>query len=238
MQKDVKVGLVVGLVFVTALIVFLARQTGPPPEPASGETGGADVSEEWENRRLEWTAALKKQQDPEVLPGRVTETTVEESRLLDPDDLDTAPPDPVVTRRTETTETTPEPPVVELKGQPLTYVVKKGDTLSSIAREHYGDISKRKLIQKVNNLADPDRIVPGQKLILPAVEKAPAVEPPEGRTYTVKKGDTLWSIAERLLGDGKQWRRIQKANEGIISRDGTNLREGMTLVIPADERKD
>lgn len=31
-------------------------------------------------------------------------------------------------------------------------------------------------------------------------------------TYTVKKGDTLWSIAKKTLGDGNKYKEIQKAN--------------------------
>lgn len=31
-------------------------------------------------------------------------------------------------------------------------------------------------------------------------------------TYTVKKGDTLWSIAKKFLGDGNRYKEIQKAN--------------------------
>lgn len=30
--------------------------------------------------------------------------------------------------------------------------------------------------------------------------------------YTVKKGDTLWSIAKKFLGDGNRYKEIQKAN--------------------------
>ncbi len=49
--------------------------------------------------------------------------------------------------------------------------------------------------------------------------------------YTVKEGDTLWSIAERHYGDGSKWRRIQKANEGKICDDG-NIKAGMVIVMP------
>ena len=31
-------------------------------------------------------------------------------------------------------------------------------------------------------------------------------------TYTVKSGDTLWSIAKKTLGDGNRYKEIQKVN--------------------------
>lgn len=37
-----------------------------------------------------------------------------------------------------------------------------------------------------------------------------------GRTYTVKKGDTLWGIAERLLGMGQRYKEIKGLN-GLTS---------------------
>jgi nucleoid-associated protein YgaU len=50
------------------------------------------------------------------------------------------------------------------------YVVKAGDTLSKIAKHHYGDASVWKKIFAANTdiLKDPDKIYPGQKLKLPA----------------------------------------------------------------------
>jgi len=51
-----------------------------------------------------------------------------------------------------------------------TYTVEKGDTLSAIAKRHYGQASAWKQIFEANRdvLDDPDRIFPGQKLKLPA----------------------------------------------------------------------
>lgn len=47
--------------------------------------------------------------------------------------------------------------------------------------------------------------------------------------YTIRAGDTLWAIAERLLGDGAEWVRILEANPGI---DPDALQVGRQLVIP------
>lgn len=47
-------------------------------------------------------------------------------------------------------------------------------------------------------------------------------------TYTVKKGDSLWAIARKLLGSGTKWPQIQKAN-GLKD---TLIRVGQKLKIP------
>jgi LysM repeat protein len=49
-------------------------------------------------------------------------------------------------------------------GQSRTYTVQKGDTLLSIARR-YGLTAKQ--LQTANNITDPDKIFPGQTLIIP-----------------------------------------------------------------------
>lgn len=49
------------------------------------------------------------------------------------------------------------------------YTVERGDTLSAIAKEHYGDATKYPVIFEANRpmLEDPDRIYPGQVLRIP-----------------------------------------------------------------------
>ncbi|HBL31036.1 MAG TPA: peptidoglycan-binding protein LysM [Acidobacteria bacterium] len=49
------------------------------------------------------------------------------------------------------------------------YEVKKGDTLSKIAKEHYGNANKYPVIFEANKpmLEDPDKIYPGQRLRIP-----------------------------------------------------------------------
>ncbi len=50
-----------------------------------------------------------------------------------------------------------------------TYTVQKGDTLSAIAKRHYGQASAWKSLFEANRdvLDDPDRIFPGQQLRIP-----------------------------------------------------------------------
>ncbi|RPI16379.1 MAG: LysM peptidoglycan-binding domain-containing protein [Ignavibacteriae bacterium] len=50
-----------------------------------------------------------------------------------------------------------------------TYTVKSGDTLSKIAKEHYGDANRYNEIFEANRdkLDDPNKIQPGQELVIP-----------------------------------------------------------------------
>lgn len=59
-----------------------------------------------------------------------------------------------------------------LEAEGTTYEVKKGDTLSHIAKAKYGRASKWKAIYDANRdqLDDPDRIQPGQVLKIPALD--------------------------------------------------------------------
>jgi hypothetical protein len=52
-------------------------------------------------------------------------------------------------------------------GHPRFYVVKKGDTLGSIAVKMYADRKKWKLIARANNIHDPKSIHVGQRLRIP-----------------------------------------------------------------------
>lgn len=50
-----------------------------------------------------------------------------------------------------------------------------------------------------------------------------------GGTYMVQKGETLWSIAVRVYGDGQKWKDIAAANPNI---DPNKVREGQTINLP------
>jgi nucleoid-associated protein YgaU len=61
--------------------------------------------------------------------------------------------------------------VVVPEPESVFYEVKSGDSLSKIAKMHYGDAMKYNLIFEANKpmLTDPDLIYPGQVLRIPAI---------------------------------------------------------------------
>lgn len=63
------------------------------------------------------------------------------------------------------------------------------------------------------------------------LEEAPPQAPPQadGQTYTVQRGDSLWRIAEQLLGTGTAYTELARANG--MSPDGT-IHPGQELIIP------
>ena len=64
------------------------------------------------------------------------------------------------------------------------------------------------------------------------VTGGPAPAAPQGRTYTVKSGDTLSGIAKQHLGDANAYMRIYEANRDQLN-DPDKIKPGQVLKIPA-----
>ena len=52
------------------------------------------------------------------------------------------------------------------------------------------------------------------------------------KTYTVKAGDTLSKIAEKIYGDAEAYHKIYEANKDAIGPDPDMIKEGLELTIP------
>ena len=97
------------------------------------------------------------------------------------------------------------------------YVVKKGDTLYSIAAANNTTVDE---LKKANNLTS-NILSTGQLL------KIPSALLPES-TYTVKKGDSLYSIANKYNTTVDELKRINNLTSNILSI-------GQVLKLPSDK---
>ncbi len=106
-----------------------------------------------------------------------------------------------------------------------TYTVKSGDTLSGIAEKHGTTVAK---LKELNNL-NGTKINVGQKLkVKGTASSAPKASSNSGNyvTYTVKSGDSFYSIAKNYPGVSAQ--NIMDFN-GI---DSSKIKPGMKIKIP------
>jgi len=99
------------------------------------------------------------------------------------------------------------------------YIVQPGDTLGKIAYKLLGASQKWKELANSNNLSNPNVLHPGDviKFDKAAVsEKYIATRDSNESTFTVKKGDSLASIAKEILGTEKAWRYLWAFNRDTI----------------------
>lgn len=143
----------------------------------------------------------------------------------------TITPTPTVT---PTPTPTPTPPPTPTPIPPLSYTVKRGDSLLTIAQTF--DITVDEL--KAFNGMDSDFIVQGETLLIPPPTPTPGPTPtPEpGQPtatpapfiiYTVQRGDALSTIAEQY---GVSISAIRAANGMSASSD--TIKVGQALIIP------
>ncbi|MGI5861683.1 MAG: LysM peptidoglycan-binding domain-containing protein [Myxococcales bacterium] len=101
-----------------------------------------------------------------------------------------------------------------------TYKVKSGDSLYTIARK-FGTTPDA--LMALNGIRNPNNLQVGQILKIPGAAPSPE---PAGRTYEVKRGDSLYLIARKL---GTTPEALMELN-GI--RDPYSLQVGQVLKVP------
>lgn len=112
-------------------------------------------------------------------------------------------------------------PAPQPAGSTGTYTVRPGDTLSAIAGRYHTTYQQ---LAKINGIADPNKIQVGQVIRLGSSGSAPSA-PSTGR-YTVVRGDTLSSIAQRY---GTSYQTLAAMN-GIA--DPNKISAGQVLKVP------
>ncbi len=131
-------------------------------------------------------------------------------------------PDPIVERPT------PRAP------ERVVHVVRSGETLQDISKQYFKTVRRWKQIADANHgvLPNPDRLRSGIRLVIPdasvRTEARRVREVADARTYTVRSGDSLSSIAGRELGDPRRYPEIKRRNR----LSGDSLQPGQKLQLP------
>jgi nucleoid-associated protein YgaU len=161
MQKDLKIGLGLGLTLVIASVLWLATRPSLQPEARMQQPGDAD----------------SRQQSPEQAGGpTIARFPAPDSDAEQSDNLN-APPVKISNNTTGTSDeieknNPPDSTIYEqdekIKPQKF-HIVREGETLSRISSLYYGSGGKwqRILESNRNTITDANKIKPGMKLIIP-----------------------------------------------------------------------
>ncbi len=130
-------------------------------------------------------------------------------------------------------------------GRPIRLIITKADINLAVAIDNFAS----PIIEGVEDIRYTLTLSEYRFLKAPKIEtkktedekdtglKERPVEKPKPKTYTVKAGDSLWAIAERMLGDGKRYPEIYNANKEMMDKRNKHTKKYMIypsqrLVIP------
>lgn len=169
------------------------------------------------------------------------------------------PPAPVETRRTVTIRPPIPPKVTKPKTYVVTSGDSLGSIAKKFYGLEEGN--KRANVAKIfqanrSLLKSPDQIKIGQTILIPLLSAKPATKSllsgslfkrvssigqrtgftptlklTPSRLYTVKDGDSLWSISANQLGNGIRYKEIAKLNKDVLPNED-DVRVGTKLKIP------
>ncbi|MCK9267953.1 MAG: LysM peptidoglycan-binding domain-containing protein, partial [Alkaliphilus sp.] len=116
------------------------------------------------------------------------------------------------------------PPPSRCPSGTFEYTVKAGDTFFTLAQRFNTTVAA---IQQANPGVDPNRLQIGQIICIPGTPTPPPSRCPSGTfEYTVKAGDTFFTLAQRF---NTTVAAIQQANPGV---DPNRLQIGQVICIP------
>lgn len=130
----------------------------------------------------------------------------------------------------------------------IVHAVGRGETLSQVAFKHYGDRSLANSLGTYNKLPHPDRLVIGQRLLIPNRPELTSLPPtmaaqqsyavivesaavPNVAEYVVAPGDTLSELAQKLMGSARYTNELLSMNKDRI-RSADSLQVGTQLRYP------
>jgi nucleoid-associated protein YgaU len=130
-----------------------------------------------------------------------------------------------------TIQPTPTAPAISNASGPRSIIVKYGDSLWKLAQINLGDGHRWHELAAINpGIVNPEHIIPGTAINIAATAPVAPPSVPADSAVTVRKGDSLWKIAQRKLGFGGFWGCIAKANP--IIHDANRIYTGQVLAVP------
>ncbi len=125
--------------------------------------------------------------------------------------------------------------------------VKPGESLRAICRRYYGNAELADPLARYNGVPDPDVLQAEQRLRIPSAavlldplarwdagqEYTKAASSTDARplTYTIRPGESLSEIAQRLLNSAGRWKQLYELNRDVLS-DPNEIRAGTVITIP------
>jgi LysM repeat protein len=142
------------------------------------------------------------------------------------------------------------PPAAPIVAAERTHTVVKGDNPEKIAAKYYNKKSLATKLVKYNGI-EPTKLKVGQTIKVPDITVldpsavpqvidtpaqslaviAPAPAEAKYKTVIVKKGDTLWSIAARSLGNGSKSKQIIALNPGLTAESKLKLGSSIKVAL-------
>lgn len=115
--------------------------------------------------------------------------------------------------------------------------IKKGESLSMIAKQYYGDYRKFDIIARYNNLKDATMIAPGQTIKVPILAGNMRTLPQSTTklkssgfvVHTIAPGESISKLAQLYYGDYRKFHIIAQYNK---MDDATQVKVGDKIKIP------
>ncbi|MBI4242945.1 MAG: LysM peptidoglycan-binding domain-containing protein [Planctomycetes bacterium] len=128
---------------------------------------------------------------------------------------------------TSSNDKTNRPVVISTDRSP-TQTLFTDDTEKQLTTKSIGDLLKDIEKKKENPVETPRKGNTSSEIENTSFQ-LPQDNPIETTQYVVQSGDSYWTIAKKVLGNGGYWKEVEKLNPDI---DTGKLKPGMKIIVP------